>query len=153
MDKKWTKTLGVKLHKYLTPILVFNVNRTPNKSESIMHYAKILVWMRGQAEWINAAISDLGKRPLILEHNWLKKYNPDINQKQHLISFLGGRHTIYEESNHFAANRLFTRPEDKILYTLDIAAYLRVKKTKANTIASKEFVKALKSAKKALLLS
>ena len=43
MDAKWTKVFNVKLHKYLKPIPVFNVNRTPNKSEEIMHYAKILV--------------------------------------------------------------------------------------------------------------
>ena len=47
MDTKWAKAFNIKLHKYLTPILVFNINGTSNKSGEIMHYAKILVKMGG----------------------------------------------------------------------------------------------------------
>ena len=72
MDSKWAKAFNVKLHKYLTPIPVFNMDGTPNKSGEITHYAKILVQMGGHIGQVQAAISNLGNRPLILGHNWLK---------------------------------------------------------------------------------
>ena len=52
--------MGVKLHKYLTPIPVFNMDGLPNKLGNITHYAKILVQMGGHVGQINVAISDLG---------------------------------------------------------------------------------------------
>ena len=142
---------GVKLHKYLTPILVFNVNGTPNKLGELTHYAKILVQMEGYVRQVNAAISSLEKCPLVLEHNWLKKYNPDINWQEELIMFTEN-YPLEDKEKVFVINRLFIEKDGGTLYTLNLDTYLQAQETKANTITSEEFAKALKEAKRATLL-
>ena len=72
------------------------------------------------------AISNLEHQPLILGHNWLKKYNPEINWQEHLISFLGEEHLVKEDLEFFATNILFVGPKDETLYALDLQAYLQL---------------------------
>ena len=119
---KMAKTFNVKLHHYLTPIPVFNVDGIPNKSGEITHYTKILVQIGGHVGQIHAAISNLGKRPLILGHNWLKKYNPNINWMEELITFT--EDYPLQEEDVFAMRGLFTEKEGKTMYILDINMYL-----------------------------
>ena len=132
------------------PIPVFNINSTPNKTGEITHYAKILVQMGGHVGQVHAAISDLGKWPLILGHDWLKKYNPNINWMEELITFQN-EHPTQETDKAFAMRGLFTEKDGETMYTLDINAYLWAKETKANAIVADKFTKALEGAKWATL--
>ena len=122
MDSKWAKAFNIKLHKYLMPIPVFNVDGTPNKSGEIMHYAKNLVQMGDHIGQIHVAISNLRKRPLILGHDWLKKYNPNINWMEELIIFT--KDYPSQEGDAFAIRGLFTEKKGKTMYVLDINTYL-----------------------------
>ena len=150
MDAKWVWAMGVKLHKYLTPIPVFNVDRSPNKSEHITYYAKILIQMGDYVGQINVAVSNLEHWLLIPRHDWLWKYNLDINWCENFINF-NKEYVTEEDNKFFSINRLFTGPKDETLYMLNLATYLWAQETKANTITSEEFTKAFNRAKKASL--
>ena len=150
MDAQWAKTFNVKLHKYLMPIPVFNVDGTLNKAGEITHYTKILVQMGGHVRQVHVAISDFGTRPLILGYNWLKKYNPNINWMEELI-MIQEDYPTQKEEDAFAMRGLFTEKDGETMYALDINMYLQAKETKANAIVADKFKKALNGAKKATL--
>ena len=44
-----------------------------------MHYVLLTVGVGKHAEKLWCAVTCLGKVPLILSHDWLKKHNPDID--------------------------------------------------------------------------
>ena len=142
MDSKWARHFNVCLYPYLNPIPVFNVDGTPNKSGQITHYAKIWVQMGNHIGRVNAAVSDLGHRPLILGHDWLQRYNPEIDWKAQILKF--------PRTQQQRPHVLFTNQKESV-YVMDIQQYLRTHETKANAIANEEFQKALEGAKKKLL--
>ena len=63
----------------MKPVLVLNVDGTRNQEGDITHYVLLTVSVGKHAEKLWCAITCLGKVPLILGHNWLKKHNPDID--------------------------------------------------------------------------
>ena len=69
------------------------------------------------------AISDLGKQPLMLGHDWLKKYNPNINWMEEIIT-IQEDYLMQEEEDAFAMRGLFMGKDGETMYTLDINAYL-----------------------------
>ncbi|KIM58292.1 hypothetical protein SCLCIDRAFT_93767, partial [Scleroderma citrinum Foug A] len=56
VDKSWALDRHLRLSKLMKPVLVLNVDEK--------------LW---------CAVMCLGKIPLILSHDWLKKHNPDID--------------------------------------------------------------------------
>ncbi|KIM54878.1 hypothetical protein SCLCIDRAFT_135883, partial [Scleroderma citrinum Foug A] len=65
VDKSWALDRRLRLSKLVKPVLVLNVNGTRNQEGNITHY----LW---------CVVTCLGKVPLILGHDWLKKHNPNI---------------------------------------------------------------------------
>ena len=65
----------------MKPVPVLNVNGTRNQEGDIMHYVLLTVGIGKHAEKLWCAVMCLGKVPLILRHDWLKKHNPDIDWK------------------------------------------------------------------------
>ena len=74
----------VKTHKLSTiplskPILVRNVDGTPNEGGSIKEVVELVLRYKNHSEKAFFAVSTLGAQDVILGHTWLHKHNPDIN--------------------------------------------------------------------------
>ena len=63
----------------MKPVLVLNVDGTRNQEGDMTHYVLLTVSVGKHAEKLWCAVTCLGKVPLILGHDWLKKHNPDID--------------------------------------------------------------------------
>ncbi|KIM64091.1 hypothetical protein SCLCIDRAFT_23718 [Scleroderma citrinum Foug A] len=79
VDKSWALDRCLRLSKLVKPVPVLNVNGTRNQEGDIMHYVLLTVSVGKHAEKLWCAVTCLGKVPLILSHDWLKKHNPDID--------------------------------------------------------------------------
>ena len=79
VDKSWALDRHLQLSKLVKPVLVLNVDGTRNQEGDIMHYVLLTVGVGKHAEKLWCAVTCLGKVPLILGHDWLKKHNPDID--------------------------------------------------------------------------
>ena len=63
----------------MNPILVFNVDSTPNEAGSITEAVSLVLRYKNHSEVTLFAVSNLGKQDLIMGHSWLSKHNPEIN--------------------------------------------------------------------------
>ena len=79
VDKCWALDRQLQLSKLMKPVPVLNVDGTRNQEGDIMHYVLLTVGAGKHAEKLWCAVTCLGKVPLILGHDWLKKHNPDID--------------------------------------------------------------------------
>ena len=79
VDKSWALDRRLQLSKLMKHVLVLNVDGTRNQEGDIMHYILLTVGVGKHAEKLWCAVTCLGKVPLILGHDWLKKHNPDID--------------------------------------------------------------------------
>ena len=79
IDKSWALDRCLRLSKLMKPVPVLNVNGTRNQEGDITHYVLLTVGVGKHAEKLWCAVTCLGKVPLILGHDWLKKHNPDID--------------------------------------------------------------------------
>ena len=79
VDKSWALDRHLWLSKLVKPVPVLNVDGTRNQEGDIMHYVLLTVGVGKHAEKLWCAVTCLGKVPLILGHDWLKKHNPDID--------------------------------------------------------------------------
>ena len=79
VDKSWALDRCLRLSKLMKPVLVLNVDGTRNQEGDIMHYVLLTVSVGKHAEKLWCAVTCLGKVPLILGHDWLKKHNPNID--------------------------------------------------------------------------
>ena len=79
VDKSWALDRCLQLSKLVKPVPVLNVDSTRNQEGDITHYILLTVGVGKHAEKLWCAVTCLGKVPLILGHNWLKKHNPDID--------------------------------------------------------------------------
>ena len=79
VDKSWALDRRLQLSKLMKPVPVLNVDGTRNQEGDITHYILLTVGVGKHAEKLWCAVTCLGKVPLILGHDWLKKHNPDID--------------------------------------------------------------------------
>ena len=79
IDKSWALDRCLRLSKLMKPVPVLNVDGTRNQEGDITHYVLLTVGVGKHAEKLWCAVTCLGKVPLILGHDWLKKHNPDID--------------------------------------------------------------------------
>ena len=79
VDKSWALDRCLQLSKLVKPVPVLNVDGTRNQEGDITHYVLLTVGVGKHAEKLWCAVTCLGKVPLILGHDWLKKHNPDID--------------------------------------------------------------------------
>ena len=79
VDKSWALDRCLWLSKLIKPVPVLNVNGTRNQEGDITHYVLLTVGVGKHAEKLWCEVTCLGKVPLILGHDWLKKHNPDID--------------------------------------------------------------------------
>ena len=68
-----------------SPILVFNVDDTPNKRGKITHSVTFPMTIAGETRITTAYVANIGRQDFILGLPWLKDENPDINWKTHEV--------------------------------------------------------------------
>ena len=64
---------------------VFNANGTKNRE--VTKVAPLEIEINGHKETLEAAVMDLDGTDIFLEHDWLVKHNPEVNQKNSTIKF------------------------------------------------------------------
>jgi len=65
---------------------VFNVDGTKNRE--VTRVVPLKIKINGYKEQLEAAVTDLNGMDIFLDHNWLVKYNPEINWKNSTIKFI-----------------------------------------------------------------
>ena len=79
VNKSWALDRCLQLSKLMKPVPVLNVDGTRNQEGDITHYVLLTVSVEKHTEKLWCMVTCLGKVPLILGHDWLKKHNPDID--------------------------------------------------------------------------
>jgi len=65
---------------------VFNVDRTKNRE--VTKVAPLEIEINEHKEQLEAAVTDLNRTDMFLGHNWLVKYNTNVNWKNGMIKFM-----------------------------------------------------------------
>ena len=79
IDRQYAKSCQFSLIKLTQPILVYNVDGSPNKASSIREAVSLLLHYKNHSEWTTFCVTNLGKQKLLLRHSWLCKHNPKID--------------------------------------------------------------------------
>jgi len=79
IDKDFVHTKGINTRRISRPILVFNVDGSPNEAGQISEVADIVLCYKTHSERTLLAVSNLGKQSMILSYTWLKDHNPEVN--------------------------------------------------------------------------
>jgi len=79
IDKDFVCTKGISTQNISHPILVFNVDGSPNEAGRISEVVDIVLCYKTYSERTLLAISNLGKQSMILSYTWLKDHNPEVN--------------------------------------------------------------------------
>ena len=79
IDKDFVHTKGISTWNISCPILVFNVDGSPNKAGQISEVVDIVLHYKTHSERMLLAVSNLGKQSMILSYTWLKDHNPEVN--------------------------------------------------------------------------
>ena len=79
IDKDFVHTKGISTRSISHPILVFNVDSSPNEAEQISEVVDVVLRYKTHSERTLLAVSNLGKQSMILGYTWLKDHNPEVN--------------------------------------------------------------------------
>ena len=63
------------------------------KNREVIKIAPLEIEINGHKEQLEAAVTNLNRMDMFLDHDWLVKYNPEVNWKNEMIKF-----TRYPES-------------------------------------------------------
>jgi len=64
---------------------IFNADRTKNKE--VTRVVPLEIEINRNKEQLETAVTDLNKTDMFLGHDWLAKYNPEVNWKNRTIWF------------------------------------------------------------------
>jgi len=79
IDRDFVRTKGINTRSISRPILVYNVDGSPNEAGRISKVVDVVLRYKTHAERTLLAVSSLGKQNMILGYTWLKDHNPEIN--------------------------------------------------------------------------
>ena len=79
IDRNYAKSQRFNLLKLTNPILVYNVDGSPNEIGSITEVVSLILRYKNHSEWTLFHVTSLGKQKLILGHSWLCKHNLEID--------------------------------------------------------------------------
>ena len=86
MDWRYVECYKLTTRKLHHPIVVYNVDGSPNEAGCITETVEVILRLNGHSERVNCAVTNLGKHNLILGYTWLQEHNPKINwQTQEII--------------------------------------------------------------------
>ena len=79
IDQEYVKSCWFNLLKITHPILVYNIDGSPNEASSITEAVSLILRYKNHSEWTTFCVTNLGKQKLILGHSWLWKHNLEID--------------------------------------------------------------------------
>jgi len=79
IDKDFVRTKGISTWNISHPILVFNVDGSPNEARQISEVVDMVLHYKTHSERMLLIVSNLGKQSMILGYTWLKDHNPEVN--------------------------------------------------------------------------
>jgi len=79
IDKDFVRTKGISTRSISCPILMYNVNSSPNEAGQISEVIDVVLYYKTHSERMLLTISSLGKQSMILGYIWLKDHNPEVN--------------------------------------------------------------------------
>jgi len=79
IDKDFVCTKGISTWNISHPILVFNVDSSPNKARQITEVVDMVLRYKTHSERMLLTVSNLRKQSMILGYTWLKDHNPEVN--------------------------------------------------------------------------
>jgi len=79
INKDFVCTKGISTRNISHPILVFNVDGSPNEAEQISKVVDVVLHYKTHSERMLLTVSNLRKQSMILGYTWLKDHNPEVN--------------------------------------------------------------------------
>jgi len=70
---------GINTWSISRPILVYNVNSSPNETGQISEVVDVVLHYKTHSERMLFAVSSLRRQNMILSYTWLKDHNPEVN--------------------------------------------------------------------------
>jgi len=79
IDKDFVRTKGISTQNISCPILVFNMDGSPNEARQISEVVDMVLRYKTHSKRVLLAVSNLGKQSMILGYTWLKDHNLEVN--------------------------------------------------------------------------
>jgi len=79
IDRDFIRTKGVNTWSISRPILVYNVDGSPNEAGQISEVVDVVLRYKTHSERTLLTVSSLGRQSMILGYTWLKDHNPEVN--------------------------------------------------------------------------
>jgi len=79
IDRDFVRMKGINTRSISRPILVYNVDGSPNEVGQISEVVDVVLCYKTHSERTLLAVSSLGKQNMILGYTWLKDHNPEVN--------------------------------------------------------------------------
>ena len=70
---------GINTQSISCPILVYNVDGSPNEAGQISKVVDVILYYKTHSERTLLAVSSLRRQNMILGYTWLKDHNPEVN--------------------------------------------------------------------------
>src|SRR5258708_187140 len=70
------------------PVLVCNVNGSPNENGSVMEEVHITLCFGCHSERAHLAVANLGQQMVIIGHSWLTLHNPEVDWVSQKVSMM-----------------------------------------------------------------
>jgi len=75
IDQDFVRMKGISTQSISRPILVYNMDSSPNEAGQISEVVDIVLRYKTHSERMLLIVSSLGKQSMILSYTWLKGYN------------------------------------------------------------------------------
>jgi len=85
IDKQLVKDKRIQTKSIDFSFKVFNTDGT--KNGEVIKVAPLEIEINGHKETLEVAVTDLDRTYMLLEHDWLVKYNPEVNWRNGTIKF------------------------------------------------------------------
>jgi len=79
IDRDFVQMKGINTWSISCPILVYNVDGSPNEAGQISEVVDVVLYYKTYSERMLLAVSSLRRQNIILSYTWLKDHNPEIN--------------------------------------------------------------------------
>jgi len=79
IDRDFIRTKGINTRSISRPILVYNMDGSPNEAGQISEVVDVVLHYKTHSERTLLTVSSLGKQNMILGYTWLKDHNPEVD--------------------------------------------------------------------------
>jgi len=79
IDRDFVQTKGINTQSISCPILVYNVDGSPNEAGQISEVVDVIPRYKIHSKRMLLAVSSLGRQSMILGYIWLKDHNLEVN--------------------------------------------------------------------------